>query len=172
MLHRSSLSGRSVARARCIHTSRAHRDAALKTPSANTAGDISSVFPSLSGTAAPPLPARFAALKQRLIRGHEDAVRESWHRLLAELRHENEVIRAAGSSIVPEISFSDVKYNIIPKMTEFRDKLKKRGVAIIRGVVTEHEALGWKELVKRYILMNPSVTGEQSSIHTSQRCPL
>ena len=133
--------------------------AALNTQSTRPTGDISSVFPSLSGTATPPLPDRFASLKQRLISGHEDAVRESWHRLLADLRRETEVIRSAGSSIVPEISFSDIKHHNTSTMTEFRDCLKKRGVAIIRGVVTEQEALGWKELVKRYIQMNPSVTG-------------
>ena len=131
----------------------------FSTQSTNTTGDISSVFPSLSGVAAPPLPPRFASLKQRLIKGHEDAVRESWRRLLEDLRRETEVIQSLGSSIVPEISYSDVKHNNIPKMTDFRDKLKKRGVAIIRGVVSEQEALGWKELVERYIQMNPSVTG-------------
>ena len=149
---------------RCLHTTPFLQVAAANTQSTNAAGDISSVFPSLSGAVTLPLPPRFAALKQRLIRGHENAVHESWRRLLADLQRETEVIKSAGSSIIPEISFSDVKYDNIPKMTAFRDRLKKRGVAIIRGVVSEQEALGWKELVKRYIQMNPRVTGRETSL--------
>ncbi|KAL9124291.1 MAG: hypothetical protein Q9217_006365 [Psora testacea] len=123
------------------------------------AGDISSVFPSLSGGEQPCLPPRFADLKRRLSQGHEDRLQDSWHRLLAELRQETEIIRAAGSSLVPEISFLDVKYHNVEKITAFRDKLRKRGVAIIRGVVTVEEAMGWKELLKRYIRSNPSTKG-------------
>lgn len=63
------------------------------------AGDISSVFPSLSGKAPEPLPARFADLKRSLISGHEDAVAESWQRLLGSLRGEIDEIREKGSTV-------------------------------------------------------------------------
>ena len=149
---------------KCLHTTPSQRLATPSAQSSKAAGDISSVFPSLSGTTASTLPPRFVSLKERLVRGHEDAVQESWHRLLVELQEETEVIRATGSSVIPEISFSDVNYNNIPKMTEFRDKLRKRGVAIIRGVVTEQEALGCKELIKRYIQNNPNVKGRQTPL--------
>jgi Protein of unknown function (DUF1479) len=65
------------------------------------AGDISSVFPSLSGRQAEPLPARFSDLKKRLIRGNEDAVRSSWQRLLASLREEIEEIKNSSNSVSP-----------------------------------------------------------------------
>ena len=125
------------------------------------AGDISAVFPSLSGEVSPPLPPRFIDVKARLIQGYEDRLQESWQRLLSELRQEIEVIKAEGSSTVPEISFSDIKYNQIESMTMFRNNFKKRGVAIIRDVVPESEALGWKELLKRYIQTNPLTKGRQ-----------
>ena len=120
-------------------------------------GDISSVFPSLSGLQSPPLPSRFADLKKRLIQGNEDRVRDSWHRLLAELGREIDVIKALGSKIIPELEFRDM--HNMEKRTTFRDGLRKRGVGLIRGVVSEKEALGWKELVKRYIQTNPSTKG-------------
>lgn len=124
------------------------------------AGDISSVFPSLkSSTTAAPLPRRFAELKKRLIQGYEDRIQDSWHRLLADLREETEAVRALGSSAIPELAFKDV--HNMDKRTQFRDQLRKRGVAIIRGVVSEREALGWKELLKRYIQDNPSTKGKQ-----------
>lgn len=125
------------------------------------AGDISSVFPSLSGVDSPPLPPRFADLKRRLIQGHEDHVRDSWHRLLADLRKEIDVIKALGSKVIPELEFRDM--HDVGKRTEFRDGLRKRGVGLIRGVVSEREASGWKELVKRYIQTNPSTKGRQPS---------
>lgn len=129
-----------------------------QTTTAKPSGDISSVFPSLSGTPSAPLPLRFADLKARLIHGHEDGVRESWIRLLSELRQETETIRAIGSEVVPEISFADLEDG--EKRATFKDQLQKRGVAIIREVVAENEALEWKEMVKSYIRNNPSTKGK------------
>ena len=122
-------------------------------------GDISSVFPSLSGAVSAPLPPRFADLKRRLIHGHEDQLRDSWQRLLANLREETEVIKALGSRVVPELSFRDLEN--VDKRTAFRDELRNRGVAVIRGVVAEREALGWKELAKGYIQNNPATKGKE-----------
>ena len=134
-------------------TTSAH--AAIRKP----AGDISSVFPSLSGIDSPPLPPRFADLKQRLIQGHETHLRESWHRLLADLRKEVDVIKTLGSQVIPELEFRNM--HDMEERTRFRDGLRKRGVGLIRGVVSEREALGWKELVKIYIQSNPSTKGRQ-----------
>ena len=123
-------------------------------------GDISSVFPSLKSDNLPsPLPPRFVDLKKRLISGHEDHVEDSWHRLLADLRKEIEIIKNLGSAVIPEVEFKDM--HDIVKRTKFRDQLHKRGVAIIRGVVTEREALGWKDLLRRYIQDNPSTKGTE-----------
>lgn len=67
------------------------------------AGDISSVFPSLSGKPAEPLPPRFAEIKKSLIKGNEAAVADSWQRLLASLRREVDEIKAQGSSVSTSI---------------------------------------------------------------------
>ncbi len=63
------------------------------------AGDISSVFPSLSGKKPDPLPPRFADLKKSLIKGDEDVVTASWQRLLGSLKEEIEQIRTKGSDV-------------------------------------------------------------------------
>lgn len=120
-------------------------------------GDISSIFPSLSGVQSAPLPPRFADVKSRLINGHEDAIRESWVRLLSDLQKETEIVRAAGSGIVPELAFSDL--NNSEKRAKFKDQLHKRGVAVIKGVVSEKEALEWEESLKKYVQSNPSIRG-------------
>lgn len=133
--------------------------ASLSNPAISTkpSGDISSIFPSLSGVQSAPLPPRFADVKSRLINGHEDAIRESWARLLSDLQKETEIIRAASSAIVPELAFSDL--NNSEKRANFKDQFHKRGVAVIKGVVMEKEALEWKELLKKYIQSNPSIRG-------------
>lgn len=69
------------------------------TTTTKEAGDISSVFPSLSGKTPQPLPARFADLKRSLIRGRESAVAESWQRLLAGLKGEIDEIRGLGCMV-------------------------------------------------------------------------
>lgn len=65
------------------------------------AGDISSLFPSLSGKAPEPLPSRFSDIKRQLIKGNEDAVTQSWHRLLASLKDEIAEVKKNGSNVSP-----------------------------------------------------------------------
>ncbi|KAL8974218.1 MAG: hypothetical protein Q9197_001531, partial [Variospora fuerteventurae] len=82
---------------------------------------------SLSGTASPPLPPRFADLKRRLIRGHESRIQDSWRRLLIALQQQRQEITALGSAIVPKIDFWHL--SDAPKRTSFRDGLHKRGLS-------------------------------------------
>lgn len=77
---------------------------------------------------------------------------------MSELRQETETIRAMRSEVVPEIAFADLED--VRKRATFKAKLQKRGVAVIRGVVAENEALAWKEMVKSYVRNNPSTKGK------------
>ncbi|KAI8933703.1 hypothetical protein NX059_009421 [Plenodomus lindquistii] len=114
-------------------------------------GDISDAFASLSGQEFLPLSAEYADLKGRLIRGHEGAVRESWERLLQDLRKEIPLIVELGSKVIPEIDFKDL--DNAPET--FSKELRKRGVAVVRGVMPEEDVLQWKEGLKEYIRANP-----------------
>lgn len=125
------------------------RNAATSTQ--KRAGDISDAFVSLSGQAFKPLPPKYADLKLQLLKGNEQAIRDSWERLLAHLRQEVPVIKELGSRIVPEIAYQDIDN----PSEHFRAELKKRGVAIIRGVVSEEQALQWKADLRAYIKANP-----------------
>jgi hypothetical protein len=62
-------------------------------------GDISAVFPSLSGKKPEPLPDRFRDLKLQHARGKEDPLKGSWQRLLASLKGEIAEIKAKGSEV-------------------------------------------------------------------------
>ena len=120
------------------------------------AGDISDAFASLSGQDFKPLSPEYADLKQRLIRGHENQVRESWERLLRDLREEIPLILELGSKVIPEINFKDLDH----ASDTFNSELRKRGVAVVRGVVSEEEALQWKEDLREYIRQNPQTKGK------------
>ena len=64
------------------------------------AGDISSVFPSLRPDYKPePLPPRFRDLKLQLFQKNEEALKQSWKRLLRSLEEEVEKIRKRGSDV-------------------------------------------------------------------------
>jgi hypothetical protein len=125
------------------------------------AGDISDAFASLSGQDFKPLTPEYADLKGRLIRGRENEVRESWERLLQELREEIPLIAELGSKVIPEIDFRDI--DNAPET--FNSELRKRGVAVIRGVVPEDEALRWKEDLREYIRKNPQTKGRVPTFH-------
>lgn len=154
-----------------VSAKRSMASPAASTQPPKSVGDISSVFPSLKpGTTCPPLPPRFAELKKRLIEGHEDCLWDSWHRLLASLREETAAIKALGSTAIPELNFWDM--HDMERRTKFRDQLRERGVAVIRGVVTEREAFGWKELVQRYIQTNPSTKGRDCILFADRVAPI
>ena len=134
-----------------ILTNSHRRHAATSTAQGKKEGDISDAFASLSGLEFKPLEPRFATLKQNLIAGHEDAIQESWHRLLASLREEIPLIAETGSAIVPEIDFKDLDQ----ASEAFRAEHKKRGVAVIRNVVPDEDVLEWKRELREYIRANP-----------------
>ncbi|KAI0475709.1 DUF1479 domain protein [Xylariaceae sp. FL0804] len=115
-------------------------------------GDISDAFVSLSGNDRPPLPERFLHIKRALVEGHEDRVIDSWQRLLEQLRIENEIIAREGPGIIPSIDFERLGDDL-PKL---RAEIKKRGVAVIRGVIPEDEARHYKDELEEYVRQNPS----------------
>lgn len=148
-----------------IRTLRHTRTAATQAAS-RRAGDISDAFASLSGQQFTPLSPEYADLKARLIKGNEEAVRQSWERLLEDLREEIPLIVEKGSRVIPEINFADI--DNAPE--DFSKELRNRGVAVVRGVVSEQEALGWKESLREYIRANPQTKGTTKSFLLKDNC--
>lgn len=123
-------------------------------------GDISSVFVSLSGAKPTPLPERFADIKRNLIRGHEEAVQASFTRLIEQLAIENRKVAELGPKIIPSVTFKDVIEKTVSEeqLKDMRDK----GALVIRGVVDETTARGYKQEVEDYVKLNPSTKGKLS----------
>ncbi|KAI5816204.1 hypothetical protein BZA77DRAFT_313870 [Pyronema omphalodes] len=119
-------------------------------PRSRPVGDISSIFPSLSGRAASTLPTRFADIKQSIISGHEPSVQASWKRLLPVLRNEVDKIIAQGPSIIPSIPFSSLSSITPAQITSIR----QRGCVVIRDVLPKSLALDLKHQAQTYISLN------------------
>jgi hypothetical protein len=142
------------------HLVRQLRRASTNNNTQKRAGDISDAFASLSGQTFKPLDPRYADLKKRLINGHEEALRDSWVRLLNQLRKEVPVIAALGSGVIPEIEFKDID----SPSKRFNKAYRDTGVAVIRNVVPEQEALKFKSDLREYIKKNPQTKGIPSNL--------
>ncbi|KAK2041723.1 hypothetical protein LZ31DRAFT_383670 [Colletotrichum somersetense] len=99
-----------------------------------------------------PLPSRFAGVKKRLIAGHEAAVEASWHRLLDALRTEIAEIQDRGSELIPSINFTDINDPV--RVEAFAHRLRRYGVAVIRGVVSPADARSWVQETHEYLDKN------------------
>ena len=121
-------------------------------------GDISSVFVSLSGASPTALPERFADIKRQLVRGKESQISSSWKRLLKQLSVENKHVAEKGPAVVPQIDFNDLS----KPSADTIDQIKKRGAAVVRGVIPEQEARGYKDEVEEYVRANPWTKGKVS----------
>lgn len=119
-------------------------------------GDISDSFASLAGIKNTPLPDEFRVLKASLVEGREEKIKASWDRLLARLKVENDIVAEQGSRVIPEIRFEHLDEDLRDK----KDEIKKRGAAIIRGVIPEDEARGYKYELDEYIRKNPQTKGK------------
>lgn len=75
------------------------RAASTAAQTTKAVGDISSVFPSLSGKKPAPLPERFSDVKRRLVEDRQDILHSSWLRLLRSLRSEIEEVKNKGSNV-------------------------------------------------------------------------
>jgi hypothetical protein len=119
-------------------------------------GDISDSFASLSGVKDEPLPDQFRQLKLSLVEGREEKIKTSWHRLLQRLEIENDIIAELGSKVIPEVRFDHLEDDL----SRSKDAIKKRGAAVIRGVIPEDEARQYKFDLEEYIRKNPQTKGQ------------
>lgn len=148
---RPSLAATQVPRRLSSHATNAATESQTKRE-----GDISDSFASLSGVENAPLPDSFRVLKASLAAGREEKIIASWDRLLERLKVENKIVAIKGSKVIPEIRYDHLEEDLLHS----REEIKKRGAAIIRGVVPEDEARGYKLELDEYIGKNPQTKGE------------
>ncbi|KAG8738094.1 hypothetical protein FRC10_007287 [Ceratobasidium sp. 414] len=125
-------------------------------------GDISAVFPSLSGLAETPLPPRFSELKKTLLTTSEarDRLVVGWTDLLGALREGVSELQARGNDVIPEVSFAELDRG----STAWHSDVRKRGSVVVRDVVDDAEALAWKQQVRDYVKENPQVKADNKQV--------
>ncbi|KAG7737291.1 hypothetical protein KL923_003680 [Ogataea haglerorum] len=107
---------------------------------------------------------KFLDLKNRIIKPENyEAVKNSWKRLLEGLAEKTQEIERAGSSYIPEVSWSDIESNgyTIPK--EPASLFNERGCLIIRDLIEDDMCTQWREETKQYIKHHPGITGSPHS---------
>src|SRR4051794_1882816 len=60
--------------------------------------------------------------------------------------------RAAGRNIVPVLDFKDVETGNVSDAT--KNEVRRRGVAVVRGVYPNSQAVAWNDEVGEYLAMN------------------
>ncbi|KAA8647030.1 hypothetical protein EYZ11_005277 [Aspergillus tanneri] len=117
------------------------------------AGDISSVFPSLRPDYKPePLPPRFKDLKSEYFHRNEEALIQSWKRLLPSLEEEVDKIKSKGSDIIPSVNYRDIiSGNVSDQVLE---EIRHRGTVVIRNVVPRSVAREYKDRIQDYVAAN------------------
>ncbi|CAE6467323.1 unnamed protein product [Rhizoctonia solani] len=120
-------------------------------------GDISAAFPSLSGVVHDSLPPRFSQLKKDLLPTTEsrDRLVAGWIDLLGALREGVTELQAKGNEAIPEVSYAEIERG----GKSWKDEVRKRGSVVVRDVVEDGEAVGWKQQVLEYVKENPQVKG-------------
>ncbi|KAL5511380.1 hypothetical protein ACEPAH_4596 [Sanghuangporus vaninii] len=99
------------------------------------------------------LPLRFVDLKRSIVPQDEESktrLTTAWNDLLGELRAFVEEIKAQGSSIIPQVEFSDLQ-KLEPERVE---EIKRRGAVLIKNVVGDEQAKEWKEELKKFVKVN------------------
>lgn len=146
---------------RLLHTTRAVRsDRETQT---KKEGTIASVFASLSGAGDNILPTRFCDLKQEMVGGkkHADSMLKSWREVLQALQPEVDHIVKTGPAVIPTVQYPGAHKPLEQWMDAATlAEIRRRGVVIIKGVVSKEQALGWKKAIQDYVKANPEVRGE------------
>jgi hypothetical protein len=100
------------------------------------------------------------------------------NRVMAEveddLKREVEIIanaRAKGGTVVPIIEYQDIVDEKVPEAT--KAELRRRGVAVVRGVYPKAEAVAWNEEIGEYLNRNrytdcPAPASRRSSASTGR----
>ncbi|EJF60723.1 hypothetical protein DICSQDRAFT_107124 [Dichomitus squalens LYAD-421 SS1] len=112
-------------------------------------GTVAEFFDNLTSES-PPLPARFADLKKQMCID-KNAIEHAWRTVLQELDDATEEIVQQGNEMVLRVPTGDIQQGLSKEQLKV---LKKTGVMIVTGGVSEQEALDWKRSLREYIAAN------------------
>ncbi|KAF9478840.1 DUF1479-domain-containing protein [Pholiota conissans] len=104
------------------------------------------------------LPPRFVDLKASVAASYPDFEKnatQSWAEILEELDKVTKLIKEQGVDYIPQVNFADLQ----TLNHEQVDKIKRRGSVVIKDIVPDEQAAKWKEELKEFVKVNPTVDG-------------
>ncbi|KAF9007508.1 hypothetical protein BDQ17DRAFT_1422870 [Cyathus striatus] len=109
-------------------------------------------------TESPILPPRFASLKAEIAASYPDfeqCVTKAWAEIIQQLESVTKTIQEQNSEYIPQVNFADLGKLSTEQITDIR----RKGSVVIKDVVDDVEARGWKESLIEFIKNNPTVDG-------------
>jgi hypothetical protein len=117
-------------------------------------GNISSVFGHL-GAKENILDPALLGLKKEIAPKDPSILGDAYRRVVTSFEKEKALILEKGSSIIPQVEFSDLVNAKFPK--DMIDEIRKRGCVVVRNVYDQTEARSYKEDIESYIKQNREV---------------
>ncbi|KAF4579939.1 hypothetical protein EYR36_001759 [Pleurotus pulmonarius] len=105
------------------------------------------------------MPPRFVDLKQEIASSYPDfeqRATKAWNEILGALEEVTKNIAEGGSESIAQVNFSQLD-SLTPSKIEM---IKRKGCVVIRDVVDDAEARGWKDALEEFIKSNPDVEGQ------------
>lgn len=121
-------------------------------------GDISSVFSHLGGKETILDPA-LLQLKKEIAPKDPAILNRAYQRLMDSFANETPNVKAKGSSIVPQVTFEEIQANNGQFPPAIAAQIKNCGCVVIRNVIPELEARGYKDQIKQYIARHAGEIG-------------
>ncbi|KAJ7666280.1 hypothetical protein B0H17DRAFT_1336369 [Mycena rosella] len=105
-----------------------------------------------------PLPPRFIEIKRAIAATNPDFEQDltkAWNEVLAELATVTKTIAKEGPAYIPQVAFAD-----LDKLSEAQiADIKRKGTVVIKDVVDDAQARGWKASLEEFIKANPQSEG-------------
>lgn len=100
-------------------------------------------------------PERFVDLKKQIAAGNEEVMKRSWNEVIEALAERTKEIAKAGPEYIPQVEFSELSSLSKDEVA----RIRRIGSVVIRNIVDDDVALGYKEALKEYVKANPQVDG-------------
>lgn len=117
-------------------------------------GDISSVFSHLGGRETQ-LDPSLLTLKKEIAPKDPSVLNNAYERLIKSFEQETPEIKEKGSSVIPQVEFEEIQANNGRFPPHIDAQIRQRGCVVVRNVIPEQEARGYKEQIKSYIGNHP-----------------
>lgn len=117
-------------------------------------GDISSVFSHLGGRGTQ-LDPSLLTLKKEIAPKDPSVLNNAYERLIKSFEQETPEIKEKGSSVIPQVEFEEIQANNGRFPPHIDAQIRQRGCVVVRNVIPEQEARGYKEQIKSYIGNHP-----------------